>query len=56
MAAILDFTGKAALPILETTFPATGNIIGNKIAKITPIEANIWPSVIFWRPYWIMVT
>ena len=41
MAAILDFAGEAALPISETAFPATGNIIGTNIVTITPIEANI---------------
>ena len=41
MAAILDFAGEAALSIPETAFPATGNIIGTNIVKITPIEANI---------------
>ena len=34
MAAILDF----AMPISETAFPVTGNIIGTKIVKITPIK------------------
>ena len=41
MAAILDFTGEAAMPISETAFPATGNIIDATIVKITPIEADI---------------
>ena len=41
MAAILYFTGEAALPISETAFPATRNIIGINIVKITPIEANM---------------
>ena len=59
MAAILDFTSEAALPLSETAFPATGNSIGTKIVKIIPIEANIWQSVqfyIFLRPSWILVT
>ena len=41
MAAIFDFTG-------ETAFSPTGNIIGTKTVKITPIEANIWQSVQFY--------
>ena len=41
MAAILDFTGEAALSISETAFPATGNSIGTNILKITPIEDKI---------------
>ena len=58
MAAILDFTGEAALSISEMAITVTGNIIGTNIAKITPIEANTWQSVqfyIFWRPSWILV-
>ena len=47
MVAILDFTGEAALSISETAFPATGNIIGTNIVKITTIEAKIWQSVPF---------
>ena len=45
MVAILNFTGEADPPISETDFPATANIIGTKIVKITPIEANSWQSV-----------
>ena len=41
IAAILNFTGEAALPLSEKGFPATGNIIDTKIVKITPIEAHI---------------
>ena len=41
IAAILNFTGEAALPLSEKGFPATGNIIGTKIMEITPIEAQI---------------
>ena len=37
IAAILNFIGEASLPISETVFPATGNIIGTKIVKITHI-------------------
>ena len=47
MAAILDFTGEAALSISETAFPANGNIIDTSIVKIPPVEANIWQSVPF---------
>ena len=59
MAAILYFSGEATLSISETAFPATGNIIGTEIVKITPIDATLWQSVQFyicWRPSWIMVT
>ena len=59
MAVILDSTGEAALSISKTAFLATGNIIGTKIVKITPIDAKIWQSVqfyIFWRPSSILMT
>ena len=45
MTAILDFTDEAALSILETALPATGNIIGTSIVKITPTEAKLRETV-----------
>ena len=46
-AAILDFTGEAALPISKTAFPATRNITGTNIVNIINIEAKIRQSVQF---------
>ena len=40
MAAILDFTGEAAMSLSEKAFPATGNIIGTNIVKITPCNRS----------------
>ena len=39
--AILNFTDEAALPIIETVFPATENVISTKIMRITHIEDSI---------------
>ena len=47
MEAILYLTGEAALSISKTAFPATGNIIGTNIVKITTMEAKICQSVQF---------